>query len=352
MTAHRIVCAFYLALLTAIPAAVAQQPQPATPPSSRDIHLDVVVETKSGQPVTKLAQQNFTVLDNKSVRPITSFKAKTPTDEPVNVIVLVDAVNIPYEMVAWSRQGVEKYLKTNEGRLPYPTSVAVLTDQGVQLDNSFSTDGNTLSDSLEHHAIGLRQITRDSEWSEPERLQLCLNAFQQLVAYASSIPGRKLVLWISPGWPLVSGPHIDLSSHQQQQIFNEIVGLSTRLRQIDLTLYNLNPIGVGESLERADYYESFLKGVSKPDQVQFGNLGLQVLAVQSGGLTLEGNSDVAGTIQRSLTDAQSWYQIDFDPLPADKPNEYHRIEVRVDQPGLTARTRDGYYANPVAVPPH
>jgi VWFA-related protein len=95
----------------------------------------------------------------------------------------------------------------------------------------------------------------------------------------------------------------------------------------------------------------FLKGVSKPNQAQLGDLGIQVLASQTGGLVIEGNSDVAGMIQRCVTDTQTWYSIGFDPAPADKPNEYHHIELNVNQPGLAVRTRDGYYANPVAAPP-
>ncbi|MGD0479676.1 MAG: VWA domain-containing protein [Terracidiphilus sp.] len=355
MTLARFLYAFLTVSLCGLTAASAQQTLPpstlpAVPPAQRAIRLDVVVDTKSGQPVPNLRQQDFTVLDNKTPRPITYFKIKSAADEPVSVIILVDAVNIPFQMVAWSRQEVEKFLKTNEGQLPYPTSIAVLTDQGVQIDNGFSTDGNALSDGLEHHEIGLRQITRDSEWGDPERLQICIKAFQQFLGYASSLPGHKIILWVSPGWPLVSGPHIDLSSNQEQQIFNEIVDISTRLRLIDLTVYDVNPIGIAESLERADYYESFLKGIAKPNQVQFGNLGLQVIAVQSGGLAIEGNSDVAGMIQRCLADAKSWYEIGFTPLPADKPNEYHHIEIKLDQRDLSARTRDGYYSNPTTVP--
>ncbi|MGA3133696.1 MAG: VWA domain-containing protein [Terracidiphilus sp.] len=355
MTVARFFCALFTSSLCGLTAASAQQTLPsftlpAIPPASHDLRLNVVVDTKSGQPVSNLAQQNFTVLDNKTPLPITYFKIKSAADEPVSVIVLVDAVNIPFQLVAWSRQGIEKFLKANEGQLPYPTSIAVLTDQGVQLDNSFSTDGNTLSDNLEHHAIGLRQITRDSEWSDPERLEICIKAFQQLLESASSLPGRKILIWVSPGWPIFSGPRIDLTYNQQQQIFNQIVDLSTRLRQIDLTVYNINPIGVTESLGRTDYYQSFLKGIAKPNQAQFGNLGLQVLAVQSGGLALEGNSDVAGMIQRCLVDAKSWYEIGFTPPPADKPNEYHHIEVKVEDRTLTVRTRDGYYSNPTFVP--
>jgi VWFA-related protein len=351
MTFHRIAFTLFIALLSGTPASPAQQPQSATPPTSHDIRLDVFVDTKAGQPVTKLTQQNFTVLDNKTPRPITSFKVMTPADEPVSVIVLVDAVNSPFQLVTRSRDGIDKFLKENEGQLAYPTAVAVLTDQGIEMGNSFFTDGNALSDAFDHHAIGLRQITRESQWSGPERLQISMNAFQQLIGFTSSLHGRKIVLWISPGWPFESGPGIQLSLRQEQQFFNQIVDISTRLRQIDLTLYNINPIGVGESLERANYYESFLKGVSKLNQVQLGNFGLQVLAVHSGGLALESNSDITGMMQTCLTDAQSWYRIAFDPLPSDKPNEYHHVEIKVDQPGFVVRTRDGYYANPVAITP-
>jgi hypothetical protein len=77
-----------------------------------------------------------------------------------------------------------------------------------------------------------------------------------------------------------------------------------------------------------------------------------VLAVQSGGLASESNSDVTGVIRRCLTDASSWYEITYDPPPADGPNQYHHIEVKLDQPGLAARARDGYYANPTFVPQH
>ena len=262
MIVHRLARLFLVMLLFSPLTAAAQQPEPAAPPASQALRLDVAVDTKSGQPVPNLPQQDFTVLDNKIPRPITSFKIKSAADEPVHVVILVDAVNIPYRMVAWSRQGVERFLKTDEGKLTYPTSIAVLTDQGVQIDSGFSSDGNTLSADLEQHQIGLREITRDSEWSGPERLQICIKAFEQFLGYASTLPGRKIVLWISPGWPLISGPDIDLTSGQEEQIFNEIVGISTQLRKIDLTVYDINPIGVAESLERTDYYESFLKGVT------------------------------------------------------------------------------------------
>jgi VWFA-related protein len=357
-TVAKCVCAFLLALFsgllttsaqTAVPAAPAAS-EPAITSSTRSIRLDVVAETKSGQPVNNLEEKDFAVLDNKAARAITSFKIVSSADDPVNVILLIDAVNTPFQTVAYARGGIEKFLKSNEGQLANPTTLAVLTDQGVKAETSFSKDGNALGDDLDRQQIGLREITRNSEWSGMERLQICLKALHQLITFAGALPGRKIVIWISPGWPLVSGPRIYLDSHEEEQIFNDVVDLSTQLRETNLTIYNTNPVGVMESMQQADYYESFLKGVSKLNQVQLGDLSIQVLAAQSGGLVIEGNSDVAGMIQRCLLDAKSWYEIGFDPLPADKPDDYHHIDIKIDKPGVVARTRDGYYANPEAIP--
>ncbi len=179
-----------------------------------------------------------------------------------------------------------------------------------------------------------------------ERFQISLTALHQLIAYAATTPGRTIILWVSPGWPLLSGPEIQLDAKQHQQIFGDVVGLSTELGKANVILYNINPLGPGENLIRTDYYQEFIKGVSKSAQTNLADLSLQVLATQSGGLVLEGNSDVAGMLKRCLAETESWYEITFDAPPAEQPNEYHLVEITVDKPGLIARTRNGYYAQP------
>src|ERR1700728_2053845 len=93
-----------------------------TSPSPQQIKLDVVVDTKSGQPVTTLGQQDFTILDNKSPRPITSFRVVSSAQEPVSVILFIDAVNTPYDLIASTRTAMENFLKRNEGALTNPTA--------------------------------------------------------------------------------------------------------------------------------------------------------------------------------------------------------------------------------------
>jgi VWFA-related protein len=323
----------------------AQQNVPSTSVASR-IDLDVVVTPKSGPPVADLQQQDFTILDNKTPKHITSFKAVNGSQDPVHVILVVDAVNSPYERIAYERGEIDKFLRANGGRLAQPIALAFVTDSGAQVQKAFSTDGNELSSSLDNYAVGLRDIRRSSQYQGIDRFQLSMNALQEIARTAANLPGRKMIFWMSPGWPLLSGPGIQLDGKQENQIFATIVGLSTQLRQSRVTLYSIDPLGAGEGVGREFYYQDFLKGVSKPGQVAVGDLSLQVLATQSGGLALNSSNDVASLLQKCMADTAAYYELSFEAAPADRRDEYHSLQVLLAKPGLTARTRQGYYAQP------
>jgi VWFA-related protein len=322
-----------------------QNAAPGPAPASR-IDLDVVVTAKSGPPVGDLQQQDFTLFDNKTPRHLTSFQAFTGSQNPTHILLVIDAVNTSYENIAYERGEVDKFLRANGGHLPLPMALAFFTDTGTQIQSAYTTDGNALSTSFDQYTIGLRNIRRSSQYQAQDKLTLSLKALGQIGMHEADLPGRKLIFWVSPGWPYLSGPGIQLDAKQQNQIFASIVGLSTDLRRARVVLYSISPLGTNEGLGRTFYYESFLKGVSDPHKVELGNLSLQVLAVQTGGLALTSSNDVASLLQQCLTDAQPYYELSFDSSPADRRNEYHSLEIKVDKPGLTARTRQGYYAQP------
>ena len=91
--------------------------------------------------------------------------------------------------------------------------------------------------------LRLRDIRRSSQWQESDRFDLSISALRSFCESQANLPGRKLILWVSPGWPLLSGPRIYLDNKQQDQLFSLIVGLSTQMREGAVTLYNVNPIG-------------------------------------------------------------------------------------------------------------
>ncbi len=329
-----------------------QGASPASPAQADNrVTLDVVVHDKSGKPVAGLRQQDFTILDNKQSQTILSFEAvdqPTTADAQVQIILLVDAVNTSFTRMAYERDQIDKFLKEDGGSLSHPVSILIFTDSGLQSPSPPGRDGNVLTAWLDQHETGLRTSTRSQgAYGALDRVQLSLQALGRLAEYERDQPGRKILIWISPGWALLTGPRVQLTAKDQQGIFDSIVATSTALRQSRITVYSVDPLGTSDAGGfRTFAYEGYLKGVTKPSQAQIGNLALGVLAVQSGGRVLNSSNDVAGEIEACFRDANVYYVISYDSIPPDGPNEYHAIEVKIERSQLKAQARTGFYAQP------
>ncbi len=364
-------CCLWIALVCSSLTAWAQQPAPpdgpggqhqtpASLPARGEAHriaLDVVVNDRSGKPVPGLEQRDFTVLSDKTRQDILSFQAISGTSsaakegssaqEETKIVLLLDTVNTSFQSVSYEREQIERFLRQSNAQLPQPISIMLFTDTGTQILSGFSRDRDGLIAALEKSKIQLRILRRSAGfYGAVERFQLSLRTLQSLTAREATYPGRKLLIWISPGWPLLTGPRVELTPREQQGLFQSIVQTSQALRQARVTLYSVDPVGAGDTGFRTFYYEEFLKGVSAPNQAEAGNLGLQVLADQSGGLVLTSSNDVAGQIARCAQDATAYYRISIAAATTEHRDEYHKLQVVIDKPGLTARTSTGYYAQP------
>jgi len=341
------------ALLTAVASAQVDAPSksmiPTTQVANDMIRLDVVVTPKSGPPLAGLQQQDFTVLDNKKEQPISSFKAVRGRDADVHIVVVVDDVNTGVEHIAYERSELDKFFKMDGGHLAYPVALAFLTDKGFQVQDSFSTDGNALSASLDQTSVGLHSILRAGGiYSAEERFEVSLKALYALANREAALPGRKLLVWLSPGWPILSGPGIQeqLDDKQRQQIFHDIINYSNLLRSARITLYSVDPLGSADFSTRAFRWQEYAGGVSKTYDANLGNLALQVLAVQSGGMALTVGNDIAAEVQKCVNDADAYYELSFAPPLDQKPNELNKVQVRVKRPSVDVRTRQVYYWQP------
>lgn len=330
---------------------------PRTPESAekamqaeRHISLDVVAMDSAGRTISGLQQQDFTIVDNNQPQKMASFAAlQGPTaDPPVEVILLIDLVNTTFSRVAYERQEIDRFLRQNNGQLVYPTTLVVFTDTNTDMQPQPSRDGNQIANLLSATNSSLRIIGRSAGfYGAEERQEKSLNALDKLIAYEGTKPGRKMVIWISPGWPLIEGPNVQFGVKAQQSFFNWISDFSNSLRQSRITLYAVDPIGAGESnMLGMFYYQSFLKGVKKPSQAGSGNLGLQVLALHSGGRVLNASNDLTSELNSCVADAGAYYEMSFDAAPSDKVNEYHELTVKIDKPGVKTRTNAAYYGQP------
>jgi len=328
--------------------ALAARPAPAPDNSEGRMKLDVVAADKSGKPVSGLELKDFTLLDDNLPAKILSLHAvegtNQPADPPVEAILLIDAVNLSFQQVAIERQGIDKFLRQNGGHLAVPVAIDLFTDEGVKVRIKHSSDGNALAANLSQVDAGLRVIGRAAGGvGAGERFSDSIRIIAALAKNYAQIPGKKLLIWVGPGWPMLDGVNLQISNKDQQMLFDRIVELSTILRQGRISVYSISAADFAGRMSNA--YLGFMKGVNAVAKTNPGNLGLKVLVVQSGGRVLLGN-DLSSQIDSCVQDAGAFYTLSFDPPRADKPNEYHDLKVQIDRPGLTARTSTGYYNQP------
>ena len=267
------------------PVTLSKRPAPIAESMKRRISLDIVVTGKSGNPVSGLGLNDFTLLDNGEPRSILSFRAIDTTvqkpDPPVEVILLIDTINVGSAYVAFERDEMAKFLRQNGGRLAQPVSVFMLTNDGVLAQPHPSSDGHALADGLAQIEYKVRTLRQSGgSWSRAELFQKSLRNLTSIIGSETKKPGRKLLIWASVGWPMFDNSDVS-TSKGLRQYFDTIVGLSTSLREARISLYSTYS---GTSLSLVDYYKTFLKGVRSPGNAGPGNLALGVLAEQSGGV--------------------------------------------------------------------
>jgi len=317
-------------------------------PQPRLIHLDAVVTDKSGNPITGLMQADFTLFDNGRPTPIANFSAfGKDTHEaapPVEAVLVFDTINLSFQGISDARAEVATFLRQNGGNLPIPFSAIWLTSGGWMEVLPPSLNGNSLAEQIDPAKSRLRTMLAPSNsYDTLNQIRISVQMLKGIGSFEAHKPGRKLLLWIGPGWPLFNRPPEDFTNKNQEEFFADITTLSSELRESRIAVYSLiRGMPGGSTYE----YESFLKGVKRWQQALPPYLNLKVLAVRSGGQVMAPSNDLVPELNDCLRDAGLFYSLTFMPPAADGPNEYHELQLHVQKPGLVVRTSSGYYNQP------
>ncbi len=313
------------------------------------IKLDVVVTDAGGKPVSGLESADFSLLEEGQPQRILSFQAFTGRgaglEPPVKIILLIDTIELPVNLASEERNSVESYLRTNGGHLAHPVSLFLLSDTGLWTVTHPSQDGQVLAREIERNEfmrvranVGWQRgaLSSSMELKDPAA-ESALKALAQISAEERTRPGRKLLLWIGPGWGIGSGAYAE-AKPGSPPVFNAVCWFSALLREAHLALYSFT-VGEGAN-SQGELYKDYLDGVRLPRKASFMNLYRKVLAVQSGGSVVDDSSDLVTQIQRCVQETGYFYRISFDPFRADHPDEYHDLKVEVNQPGLKCTDHD------------
>jgi VWFA-related protein len=259
------------------------------------------------------------------------------------VIIVLDALNMPYQVAARFRLEIGKFLRENGGHLSQPVSIYMLTSSGLRVQPAPSRDGNALATMLDQSTgtVRARDLT-GGVYALEEQFKTSYQTISGMAENLSRKPGRKVVIWLGPGWPLLTERFFIQTNVSRGTYFRQIAALQNKLRDARVTLYSLfATAGLTNVL-----YQGYLKPVREERKMEIGNMALQVLALHTGGRVMEPSNDVKGQIDACVAEIGEYYTLAFMPPPAAKPDEYHDVKVQVSKPAMNVSTITGYYNEP------
>lgn len=188
---------------------------------------------------------------------------------------------------------------------------------------------------------------------------------------------RKAILYVSTGvFADVEGAAgLVAAAPGQSQMIREgmrsLVGrlgpLFRRMREGNVTIYALDPAGLGGlqdyvlrrsaglpaltqsrptmSLSTDDWYNPSQPPLPMLLSQKMAAVNLDFLktaAANTGGVAITDTNDLAGGMNRIFDENGSYYLVGFSIPPGHRPGSLHRLEVKVNRPGVTVRARSGY----------
>lgn len=315
-------------------------------------------------------------------------RALVPPDQRLHIVIYIDNFNLsPFKRNRVISE-VRQFLRTELE--PTDEVMLVSYDRSLNLREPFTFRGDEISRGLMAlEDISAQRIHRDRERTDLmrqiEESESATNAFDLAAAYAGSFrndvyfsldalrsiidglagsPGRKAVLYVSEGLPMIAGEDI---FQQIQMKFKEEFSMtyameydmSGRFREVAnqananrISFYTIDARGL--TVLTQGTVDPEIKGQAGEgtliDTINNTNLQstIQLLADRTGGkATINANRFMPG-LKSMAADFRNYYSLGFLGTET-SDGRYHQFEVRLkDKPrGWTVRHRDGYRSKSV-----
>jgi Ca-activated chloride channel family protein len=287
-----------IALLAGALAVTAQEPQPIFKSSVRTVPIYATVVDASGRLVPDLTQADFSILDNGKPTDVSLFSNES---QPFTAVVMLDTSASMTANLKLLNRAAEQFLLR---LLPVDKAQVGAFNDKIQLSGTFTNNRDELIGDL-----------NDLYFGNPTRLNDAIGAGLDAL---KGIEGRRVVLVFTDGE--------DTSSRTSFKTVLE------RSRDEEVMVYSIG-------LE-SEYFNGMHVVRSKPSR------DLRKISDETGGgyFELAKTADLAPTFTRVAQELRSQYLIGFAPNALD--GKVHKLEVKVDKPGMTVRARKSYLAAP------
>ena len=379
---------FGMVLSTAIsPAtALAQQSESTTlRATSRLVQLNVLAHDSKGAPVRDLTKDDFVVLDEGKPRVLGIFRREeqratpaavsaashplilsnhslTHTERPASATILfVDSLNLrSTDELLYLKRELPKFLK----KLQPGDAVAIYALAGptVRVIHEFSEDPESLIRSVEQIPNSVFSQLKEQRI----KVEWTLAALESVALHLADIPGRKTLVWISSAFPIQLGfKHTEdlvgggatfdgAKKGDLDSYYDRLKQLARLLNHVDIVIYPVDPGG----LMIDDQYKASALPGSPPSaaavtprfqSVGENNLGefatMDLIAAETGGRAFYNANALGDSIERAVDDSRVTYVLGFYPDAASWDGTNHKLEVRVNRPGVEVHSRRSYFAS-------
>lgn len=371
-----------------VPQQAAQQP-PTFQLEVEFIEVDAIVTNEGGEFVRDLKKEDFVILEDGKPQttavfamvnlPIQRFdpRAAGPTFEPdvksnerpfdgrAYVMLIDDYHTAPLRsgrLKAAARQFIEQHLGPND--LMAVVHTFAPRDANQEFTNNkrllIAAVDRTIGDKLPPATITRtdqyyknKEMEIDENPTDPEARQRASNArssmrtLRAIADWFGAIRGRrKAILFVSEG--------ID---YDIRDIINDInaAGVLDETRdaisaamRANVSIYGIDPRGLtgsgDDDITVSDYPDNNKYGVGRKlfeTELQMSQDSLRTISDETGGFATVNLNNLGTSFERIVADQSSYYVLAY--APTIKPDgKFHRVEVRVNRPGLTVRARRGY----------
>lgn len=308
--------------------------------------LDVSVLGRDGLPVRGLSAADFTVLEDGRPQPVSTFTlvdlsgieatapgwlrnapleagANDDVAEGAIYVVLVDDV-MTEPIPARVQQCARLVLDALRPR----DLAAVVFLANKRAGQAFTRDRSRLLAAVERYRGPMGGSALPA--LAPRML---VDTLADLADGLSALPSRrKAVIYIGAGLPIDLGSGMPTSlnwqeilrAHDTGAFVHLLLRLFERARRANVTVYGLDPSGLSAAHRSVE--QDFLR----------------TLAQNTGGFVVTDTNDPQSGVAQILRENSSYYLLGYQPTNQRTEGRFRRIEVRVNRPDVTVRTRSGY----------
>ena len=341
------------------PGAAAQQD--SSSPTTLQVYsrltvVDVTATDADGQPVYGLNQSDFTLFEDGKPQPIKNFEEvgsrpivpmremppnvytnlqPASPSSAVNILLLdfanlapVDSTNLRQLSASTRVQQLVKQAAVQAVQnMPEGTRVALLSmTNNLRILQSFTADPALLTAAIQATPYDLDGNGDVQCIQSNNRNRMVLEALDQIAVSSAAIKGRKNLIWFTAGIPAITDPN-----QRPPCLPDYSLSLSHAYDQLtaaQVSVYPVDALGVDRLGER--------------------QLSEQMVAEATGGVAYSETNDLASSVLKAIDNGANYYSIAYVPPDQKENGAYHKIDVKVDRPGVTVVFRKGYYSDNLA----